>query len=70
MQLAEMEHNRWMAERLLAGWRYAPGTKNLDTKTSPSLVPWEQLPAIEQDKDRDTIRNIPTLLKHMTDRSL
>lgn len=41
--LAEMEHDRWNADRLRNGWAYAPGEKNIDKKTSPYIVPWEDL---------------------------
>ncbi len=48
--LARMEHNRWIAERLLAGWRYAPEPSTKDEKSAnkarrlnANLVPWEAL---------------------------
>jgi hypothetical protein len=37
-QLAIIEHNRWNAERWLAGWML--GEKNIKKKISPYLVPW------------------------------
>jgi hypothetical protein len=37
--LAELEHQRWFAERLLAGWTI--GEKNVKARTSPYLRPWE-----------------------------
>ncbi len=42
--LARMEHYRWVAERLMTGWRFEPeasADKNL--KLNSNLVPWEQL---------------------------
>ena len=63
--LAIMEHNRWNAERWLAGWRH--GTKDTQRKISDCLVEWEKLPSDPdaQEWDRDAIRNIPKLVKVM-----
>jgi len=60
--LAQMEHARWVAERILAGWTYAPGPKNVERKTSPYLVPWDRLSAEIQQYDRDFVILIPALL--------
>ena len=58
--LAEMEHARWVRERLAAGWR--PGPANPVKKTSPLLVPWSELPEAEKDKDRVSMRNLPLIV--------
>jgi hypothetical protein len=62
--LAEMEHYRWVAERLLAGWRHAPeGQTKEDTeankrrKLNHNLVPWTDLGA-DRTKDYDQIRTV------------
>ncbi len=60
--LSEMEHSRWVDERKKDGWIHAPGQKNPDKKTHPSIVPWEKLPESEKEKDRETIRNMPEYL--------
>lgn len=60
--LGQMEHARWVAERTLAGWTYAPGPKDPKRKTSPYLVPWDQLSSSIQQHDRDFVVLIPTLL--------
>ncbi|MCU7809810.1 MAG: hypothetical protein KZQ77_01040 [Candidatus Thiodiazotropha sp. (ex Notomyrtea botanica)] len=60
--LAKLEHARWVKERSAAGWRYAPGSKNLDRKTSPFLVPWEDLTEDAKDLDRETVRSLPIFL--------
>jgi RyR domain len=45
------QHDSWMKLKLSEGWRYGK-TKDALAKTHPSLVPFEQLPAPEQAKDR------------------
>lgn len=57
--LAEVEHNRWVAERLLAGWRYGPVRDNR-RKTRPSICAWCDLPEEEKRKDR---ANVETALR-------
>ncbi|NLB54830.1 MAG: hypothetical protein GX811_03530 [Lentisphaerae bacterium] len=60
--LAIMEHEAWVRERLESGWSYAP-EKNVEQKLTPYLIPYEQLSEEIKELDRDTIRNIPDLLK-------
>jgi hypothetical protein len=60
--MAEMEHERFVEERLSEGWSYAPGPKNLDKKTSPYLIPWDQLPEDIKEYDRNTVRELPGFL--------
>lgn len=59
--MAEMEHERFVRERLHQGFRYGP-TKDLVKKTSPTLVPWSDLPEHEKDKDRNFVQNLPGFL--------
>ena len=47
--LARREHDRWSAERLLAGWR--PGPRNNELMTHPNLKSWEELTEDEQNRD-------------------
>lgn len=61
-EMAKLEHKRWTEERKNTGWKYEPGEKNIKKKTSPYLVPWNQLTEEIKDLDRDTVRNIPVLL--------
>jgi hypothetical protein len=58
--LAEMEHNRWNAERWLQGWTL--GSSNKPHKVTPYLVPWNQLSNDIQEYDRQTVRKIPAFL--------
>ncbi len=60
--LAEIEHGRWNAERLLEGWIWAK-KKNVIRKQSPYLVRWSILPEEVKDWDRALVRKIPELLK-------
>ena len=57
--MAELEHEAWMQERLSRGWKL--GERNAAQKTSPYLVPYDQLSEEIKDYDRDAIRNIPAL---------
>jgi len=60
-QLARMEHERWVEERLANGWTVGP--KDIGKKTTPwLLVPYEKLPDEEQEKDREAVTGIPKIL--------
>jgi hypothetical protein len=59
--LSRMEHDRFVEERLRAGWTYGP-TKNTDKKTNPTLVPWDELPEDEKIKDSNAVRGLPAFL--------
>jgi len=59
--LAQMEHNRWNAERFLAGWVYGT-TKSVEQKISPFLVSWSDLEEGIKDYDREVVIDIPKIL--------
>ncbi len=61
-RLSQLEHARWMDDARRAGWRHAPGAKDLARKTHPSLVPWAALPDGEKEKDRQAVRSLPRLV--------
>lgn len=61
--LAELEHARWNAERLLGGWRHTPGTKDPARRLNPSLVPWTALSQDVRAFDVDAVRAIPMILE-------
>ena len=64
--LAEMEHNRWCAERWLAGWQFGHPVnqeEKLKEKINRNLVPWEKLDKAEREKDPEQIRAIPRALE-------
>lgn len=60
-QLARMEHDRWMREKLEAGWKYAKETDK-SKRRHKLLVPWENLSPDEQEKDYIMVRGIPHIL--------
>lgn len=58
--LAEMEHGRYNAERLLRGWR--SGLRDTGRFLSPHLVPWDKLAEEYRVYDRDIIADLPEVL--------
>lgn len=62
-ELARLEHDRWVADKLRAGWRYGPDRDD-ERKIHPLLVDWEQLPESERDKDREPVLEVPLMLAH------
>jgi hypothetical protein len=60
--MAQMEHQRFVEERLRAGWAHAPGPKSAEQRTSPDLVAWDELSESAKEKDRGTVRGLPSFL--------
>jgi len=60
-QLAEMEHGRWVVERLQQGWHYNE-TRDTEKKLHPDLVGWDKLPDSVKKWDRNAVRQWPRLL--------
>jgi len=58
------QHERWMQERLAAGWTYGPVRED-HAKKNPLLIPFEELPPFEKAKDAlivaisQTLKDIP-----------
>jgi hypothetical protein len=44
------QHDAWSADKLKDGWKYG-AVKDAAAKTHPCLVPFDQLPSIQQAKD-------------------
>ena len=59
--LAALEHDRWMTERRLSGWRYAPERDNT-RRHHPHLVPFEDLPADVQAFDFASVDQLAAIL--------
>ncbi len=54
-RLAALEHERWMAQRRMDGWRYGPARDDA-LRLHPSLVPYEALDPETQEYDRVYVR--------------
>lgn len=52
-KLAKNVHEVWASQRASSGWRYGD-KENASEKTTPLLVPYDQLPESEKDYDRNT----------------
>ena len=61
-QLARLEHMRWTAERRLAWWSFGAIRDNT-LRRHPLLVPYDALEEDEKEKDRQTVRDIPEVLR-------
>jgi ppGpp synthetase/RelA/SpoT-type nucleotidyltranferase len=61
-RMAELEHGRWIVERLKSGWTYGP-ERDSQKRTSPYLIPWNDLPDEIRDFDRIAVGEIPECLK-------
>jgi hypothetical protein len=60
--LARYEHDRWLSQRISAGWTYGL-KRNDEAKVHDLLVPWLYLPPQKQDLDRQAVRNLPDLIE-------
>ena len=52
--LAEAEHRRWMAERIVSGWRHAT-SRNDAKRLHHNFVPYTALSEGDRDKDRENV---------------
>jgi ppGpp synthetase/RelA/SpoT-type nucleotidyltranferase len=59
--MAEMEHGRWVVERIRDGWRWGE-ERDVLKKVSPYIVPWLKLSDEVKEWDRQTVRKIPRYL--------
>lgn len=58
-RLAEAEHNRWSADRLLAGWSPAgAAARDNERRLHPDLRPWAMLGDAAKEKDREAVKHI------------
>ncbi len=60
-KLAEMEHDRWVAERRTAGW-VGGSERDVERKITPYLVPYADLPGDVKEWDRQAVAAIPEIL--------
>jgi hypothetical protein len=61
MLMAKLEHQRWMLDRFLDGWR--PGGRSDYYRTRKTLVPFEQLGADEVAKDNAVVETTRALMR-------
>ena len=59
--LAKLEHGRWVVERLMQGWRYAPKDDKA-RRESHCLVGWEQLDPKMKPFDINAVKDYPVWL--------
>ncbi len=60
-KISEQVHNAWMDRRIKDGWSY--GIERDDAlKKTPCIVPYDKLPEIEKDYDRNTVRAVVNAL--------
>lgn len=59
--LAEMEHERWVAERRAAGWRL-DADRDDARRLHSAMLPWAELPEDVRDLDRHAVRQMPGIL--------
>ena len=52
-QIAKNVHEVWAQSRLSEGWKYGP-ERNDALREHPCLVPYEELPEVEKEYDRNT----------------
>jgi RyR domain-containing protein len=60
--LARYEHDRWVSERIAAGWTYGP-ERDDEAKVHHLLVPWLYLNQRQQDVDKQVVLAVPGLIE-------
>jgi RyR domain len=59
-------HDAWMRDKIADGWKYGP-VKDAVKKEHPCIVPFDQLPEIEQAKDHlftSTVRSLARFVQY------
>lgn len=59
--LAPLEHTRWNAERLLAGWRYGTET-DYSRRINKNIQPWGNLDPGTKKYDYEAVEDIPLIM--------
>ena len=63
-RIAENVHDVWAAGRIAEGWTYGE-KKDAEKKTTPLLIPYDELPESEKEYDRNTAFETPKLIVKM-----
>jgi hypothetical protein len=69
-KLAEMEHNRWWAERALAGWQQDKRDKkvrDIRNRLHTDMKPWKELTPDVRNYDLEAVRLLPQLVAAFKD---
>jgi hypothetical protein len=64
--LAETEHDGWMVQKLINGWRFGKGSDGKQDRAKrlhPSLVPYAELSEADKQKDRENVLRIPEIVE-------
>ena len=62
-EIAANVHDVWAAGRISEGWTYGE-VKDADKKTTPLLIPYDELPESEKEYDRNTaLETLKLILK-------
>lgn len=62
--LSEKEHERWIKNKIATGWTQGK-ERNDEKKIHTCLLPWDELPEKEKDKDRNAIMKMPDVLSRV-----
>ena len=60
-QVSEQVHISWMKKRMQEVWTYGKERKDIK-KTTPCIVPYNELPEDEKEYDRETVRTVVNAL--------
>ena len=63
-QIAENVHEVWAASRMSEGWTYGK-ERNDALKQHPCLIPYDELPEMEKDYDRNTAMQTLKLIQKL-----
>ena len=61
--LSEIEHERWMRDKMADGWRL--GKYDRELKFNPELLPYEELDENTREYIRKSMRSVPMYLKEI-----
>lgn len=60
-RIAQLDHQRWLIERRLLGWKYG-ATRDNAARLHPFLLPWDDLPAAMRDMNIARMTTLPQIL--------
>ena len=63
-QIAKNVHEVWALSRMDEGWTYGKGRNDI-LKEHPCLIPYDELPEIEKDYDRNTAMQTLKLIQKL-----